>query len=357
MIQKEFRFDPSTYLSDEKLVAALKRIKNEKIGDGEPTELQNFIKDRYGTIRKPKRGLETDSIFGLDLVPSNKRQMVTFQPSTDPVKPRAQPEKSVSPGRPASAAGYKAMFETGKPEKADHMEEDGKKRATPDERALHKACWYADVSAVTELLQDVSPTALLPPYKVTPLHQVVFGCWPANQDHSMLIAAKLLAKEAELRNDGGLSEFGPLINMKDTMGRTALYHAAIRQELPMMNLLISNGADPNVAARDGSMPLHVAAEAGSLPAVELLLERGANEKDAEGKIPLCGSALHWAARAGMLAVVEALVEAGKVGGDRWTSSHCLVDADNMMCFRCGLHAYIPTNPRSTRGFKLSVTSV
>lgn len=69
-------------------------------------------------------------------------------------------------------------------------------------------------------------------------------------------------------------------------GRTPLFHAVTRNDLAMARLLLDAGADVNHQDRararftdEGEQsPLHLAAEQGSLPLVELLLERGANRQ-------------------------------------------------------------------------------
>ena len=78
-------------------------------------------------------------------------------------------------------------------------------------------------------------------------------------------------------------------NKANTMtGYTPLYWAAIENNIEVAQLLLDNGADPNKLI-DGIMtPLHVAAEEGHTDFVQLLLNRGADptKVDITGKTPL-----------------------------------------------------------------------
>jgi ankyrin repeat protein len=58
--------------------------------------------------------------------------------------------------------------------------------------------------------------------------------------------------------------------------------------LPLIQLLLANGAEPNLAGPQGNTPLHIAASNGDVASVKLLLESGAssNLTNADGKIPL-----------------------------------------------------------------------
>ena len=85
--------------------------------------------------------------------------------------------------------------------------------------------------------------------------------------------------------------------------------------------LLDGGADPNVADRTGSTPLHVAAQAGALDLVKKLLAKGAElnvrttRRDAGGSgvfRPAAGeqTPLLLAARNNHVDVMRALIEAG-----------------------------------------------
>ena len=70
-------------------------------------------------------------------------------------------------------------------------------------------------------------------------------------------------------------------------GRTPLHVAARRGARQVAELLLVQGADPNVGTNEGWASLHVAYRAGQPALVELLLAAGADpqRKDGEGKLP------------------------------------------------------------------------
>ena len=66
-----------------------------------------------------------------------------------------------------------------------------------------------------------------------------------------------------------------LINMRGADGNTALVMAVARRDSDWAAFLISNGADPNLPAKNGDTPLTTAARVGFGEAVEWLLSAGA----------------------------------------------------------------------------------
>lgn len=62
-----------------------------------------------------------------------------------------------------------------------------------------------------------------------------------------------------------------IINMRGYSGDTALNIAMRKRAIPYVNYLLSNGADPNFAARDGETALMVAARLGFLEGVMTML--------------------------------------------------------------------------------------
>ena len=114
-----------------------------------------------------------------------------------------------------------------------------------------------------------------------------------------------------------LDEFGVDPNLTTTSCHdTALGSAACRSELPVLQLLLERGADPNRARTDGYTPLFYAAEvgasAGSTAVMAALLGAGAdpNARASGGVTPL-----HWAARHGRVWAIEALVLSGATGSE------------------------------------------
>ncbi len=84
---------------------------------------------------------------------------------------------------------------------------------------------------------------------------------------------------------------------------TALAEAIIKHNIPIINLLLAHGADPN-KGNWGKAPLHLAIRTGQLDVTRLLLEKRAkpDEKDQSGFTPL-----HWAAMQDEIAIAQLLL--------------------------------------------------
>jgi ankyrin repeat protein len=89
-------------------------------------------------------------------------------------------------------------------------------------------------------------------------------------------------------------------------GFTALYCAAGRGHVALVNMLIKSGATVNLAKENGATPLHMASQNGKLEVVKALIEAEAkvNQATEDGATPL-----HMASHDGNLEVVKALIEA------------------------------------------------
>ena len=109
-------------------------------------------------------------------------------------------------------------------------------------------------------------------------------------------------------------------NYLNRIGATPFFLAAFRLDLPLMRLLVAEGADPLLANDDGTTPLMAAAGVGfftegevpytaaeAIEAVELCLELGA---DATAVDVFGDTALHGAAFRGVNEVVQLLVAGG-----------------------------------------------
>lgn len=90
----------------------------------------------------------------------------------------------------------------------------------------------------------------------------------------------------------------------DREGRRALHHAAARGDLELARSLLQAGADSGAADGRGGTALHLACAAVSFPLVELLVGRGAPlaPQDQDGNTPL-----HAAAARGSLEICEYLL--------------------------------------------------
>ena len=70
--------------------------------------------------------------------------------------------------------------------------------------------------------------------------------------------------------------FGSLINTRDqTNGQTAMHIVTERGDVTWIRYLVANGANPNIADKEGVTPLVIATRQGDLPSVTALLESGA----------------------------------------------------------------------------------
>ena len=91
-------------------------------------------------------------------------------------------------------------------------------------------------------------------------------------------------KVDELLQDKGMT----LINTRNVNGETALMITVARRDNTWTAFLLSNGADPNIANRDGDTPLIMAARIGYLEAAQWLVGKKARVDEANrmGETPL-----------------------------------------------------------------------
>jgi len=109
-----------------------------------------------------------------------------------------------------------------------------------------------------------------------------------------------------------LIQAGASVNVQNFEGKTALYHAVSQFKenndrnliYDIVKALLYFGANPNIADESGITPLHVACSLGIVPLVELLIDNGAwiNIKDGDGDTPI-----FYAIREGKNLIVERLV--------------------------------------------------
>lgn len=80
-----------------------------------------------------------------------------------------------------------------------------------------------------------------------------------------------------------------LINTRDiTSGETALHIVTQRRDAVWLQFLLSKGANPNIADKNGTTPLQLATQLGFVEGVEILADRGASidVADSTGETPL-----------------------------------------------------------------------
>ena len=131
----------------------------------------------------------------------------------------------------------------------------------------------------------------------TPLHD---AAWSGNREIALYLlehGANVKARHAEA-------------------GSQPLAYACIKNDIPMVELLLAHGADLRAADNSGETPLQLAVDRGYQPLAELLIAKGAdvNLRDKAGSAPL-----DEAARRGFRGIVELLLAARRAprrGGSR-----------------------------------------
>ncbi|XP_070579650.1 transient receptor potential cation channel subfamily A member 1-like [Ptychodera flava] len=107
--------------------------------------------------------------------------------------------------------------------------------------------------------------------------------WAVEENHVKYVSA-LLRHGAEI-----------LLNSKDSNDQTPLHYAAENGNLEMLQLLLSNGAKPDVKDAEEKVPLHIAAQYGQRDCAEALTEANPmqlNEDDIDGRTPLLLASVH-----------------------------------------------------------------
>ena len=82
---------------------------------------------------------------------------------------------------------------------------------------------------------------------------------------------------------------GANINQQDKFGRSPLHVAAAVDYADMLQFLVKNGADINIATEgEGQMPIHYAAKNDACKSLKMLLGYGAdiNSRDSKDRTPL-----------------------------------------------------------------------
>ncbi|WP_246034563.1 ankyrin repeat domain-containing protein [Qipengyuania marisflavi] len=85
-----------------------------------------------------------------------------------------------------------------------------------------------------------------------------------------------------------------VVNSRDiTSGESGLHLVTQRRDITWIKFLLSKGANPNVADKNGVVPLQIASQLGFIEGIEALLDRGAevDVTNAAGETPLI-SAVH-----------------------------------------------------------------
>ncbi|XP_077499004.1 uncharacterized protein LOC144110067 [Amblyomma americanum] len=183
-----------------------------------------------------------------------------------------------------------------------------------EERRLLLAAWSGQREEVQHLLSQTGNGGL------------DINCTNAEGSTPLVLVCRDLATFQELASAGVLRSYDPLgvirvlldhgilihrdVNHQDRQGRTALHyasHTCCEHTAAVISLLLQNEAKVDIKDKHGFSPLHFASQAGSVDAIQLLLDAGA-DPSATG---LGGIApLHLAASAGKIAAVRLLLERG-----------------------------------------------
>jgi len=112
---------------------------------------------------------------------------------------------------------------------------------------------------------------------------------PALTEMSTAAIAQCMYTDPKKRpSSASLFEITRRYSKKDDSGRTLLYEAVERDDLPVFNRLMGVGSNPNAETKEGWTPLHHAARNGHIAIVNQLIEAGVdlNAKLKEGWTPL-----------------------------------------------------------------------
>ena len=100
-----------------------------------------------------------------------------------------------------------------------------------------------------------------------------------NKYETPLNKKKLIPKNNSIQNNKTLQIFCKdltKINIPNECGWTPLYRTVIAGDIASTNLLLNNGADPNVKCTMGETPLFQAVDMEKFDHVKILLKNGAN---------------------------------------------------------------------------------
>jgi ankyrin repeat protein len=141
--------------------------------------------------------------------------------------------------------------------------------------ALNKAAGAASCEAVSWLLNHGANPRITDPRRRTAGHVLLgnlqkINRQPGGEDFSTAALAQML-------------DLGLPLDQVDGDKRTLLHTAVMAgpQGVPAVELLMSRGANPYVVDKDGAMPIHLAARGGRVEALRTLVDRGVNINTAD----------------------------------------------------------------------------
>ena len=117
------------------------------------------------------------------------------------------------------------------------------------------------------------------------------------------------AEFGEIQTFKRLSEDASLVHKVDEFGKTALHYAAEQGSLEMVDILLANGANPNVCGQNGLPALHLSCLYDKIGILKLLTAN--NERLDLNAVDFAGNgALHFAAMSGSSLCAEHLLSEG-----------------------------------------------
>ena len=132
--------------------------------------------------------------------------------------------------------------------------------------------------------------------------------WTQTESNPSVNAQLLVAaRNADAEGVKKSLDRGAMPNSRNRLGKTSLYISIEKNRIDIANMLIDAGADVHLPSLEKVTPLIAASYAGSLPLVDLLLKQGAKHEPTDR---LHKSALVYAAGMGHSTVVERLLQAG-----------------------------------------------
>jgi len=241
-----------------------------------------------------------------------------------------------------------------------------------DSRAtlLHRAAWWGREQVVADLLQLAADVHATDEMGATPLHAATQSgstrYWDVVQGPDVEVLELLIQHGADVNATNNasqtalhgaasygdpnavalLAKHGANINATDNANRTALHHAAEHahiRAMDAMDILIANGADPNIVDNEGNTPLllllagRITRDKDKAPMAQLaidLIKRGVRV-DAQNKQGI--TPLHYAAAQGHADILIELLRRGapvnapSTGG--WTPLHGAVDNAHTQCVK------------------------
>jgi len=143
----------------------------------------------------------------------------------------------------------------------------------------------------------------------TMLHEVV-------GDLGIRISTDVMRKEALLLRVRYLLKRGAMIGLRDMQSYTPLHHACAKGFLPIAELFLLAGANPNDQTKTGQTALAIAAQHGHADIVQMMVRGGREDKPFARRAKLSThdankmTPLHWACERDSQKMVYALLDAG-----------------------------------------------